>query len=96
VDWKANRCVLVDRWPIPLPWALTRCKPRLQSAWLQMQNFAWVFRSGERLVALLIQFPVLDPDDRTDRRYSRRGQGMSLRVLVAMTRFSSGAYWRRC
>ncbi len=67
VDWKSEPVgVLVDRVADTIPVgtdALQAVPPNLHG--VQMRNLLGVFRSGERLVALLNPVPVLDPDDRT-------------------------------
>jgi len=67
VDWKGEPVgVLVDRVADTVTVgadALQATPPNLHG--VQMQNLLGVFRSGERLVALLDPVPVLDPDDRT-------------------------------
>ena len=67
VDWKGEPVgVLVDRVADTTPVgtdALQATPPNLHG--VQMQNLLGVFRSGERLIALLDPVPVLDPDDRT-------------------------------
>ena len=66
VDWKGEPVgVLVDQVADTIPVdtdALQPAPPNLHG--VQMQNLLGVFRSGERLVALLDPVPVLDPDDR--------------------------------
>lgn len=67
VDWKGEPVgVLVDEVADTIcvsPGALQATPPNLHG--VQMRNLLGVFRSGERLVALLDPVPVLDPDDRT-------------------------------
>jgi purine-binding chemotaxis protein CheW len=67
VDWKSEPVgVLVDRVADTVPVgadALQVPPPNLHG--VQMQNLLGVFRSGERLAALLDPVPVLDPDYRT-------------------------------
>lgn len=67
VDWKGEPVgVLVDEVADTVAVgadALQPVPPNLHG--VQMQNLLGVFRSGERLVALLDPVPVLDPDDHT-------------------------------
>jgi purine-binding chemotaxis protein CheW len=75
VDWKGEPVgVLVDRVADTVSVgadALQATPPNLHG--VQMQNLLGVFRSGERLVALLDPVPMLDPDDRTGAPLQQEG-----------------------